>query len=170
MGAASANGEEKKASSGSAELERIKKLAGKWAGKHGDPKGGMTDISVEYTVVAGGSAVMERVFSGTPMEMVTMYHDDKKGRLTLTHYCMLQNQPKMAVTAAKKKSISFELTKENNGLKDPNEQHRHALTINFLGDDEIEHHWTLYDKGKPNADHSKPFKLKRVKSAPASAP
>jgi len=63
---------------GSKEFERIKTLAGTWKGKMDMGQGPM-DMAVIYRVVAGGSAVEERTFPGTPMEMVTMYHD-KGGR------------------------------------------------------------------------------------------
>ena len=56
---------------GSAELERVKSFAGRWHGQvdFGD---GPVDITVEYRVVAGGSAVEERVFAHTPREMITI--------------------------------------------------------------------------------------------------
>src|SRR5437016_10617001 len=82
---------------GSAEFERMKSLAGTWKGTHDMGKGPM-EVTVVYTVVAGGSAVEERFFAGTPNEMVTMYHD-KQGKLSLTHYCMLHNQPGMLLKA-----------------------------------------------------------------------
>src|SRR4051812_19731243 len=76
---------------GSAELAKLKTLAGTWKGTH-DMGKGPVEVTVVYRVVAGGSAVEERIFPGTPEEMVTMYYD-KQGKLSLTHYCMLHNQP-----------------------------------------------------------------------------
>src|SRR5438046_5351727 len=78
---------------GSAEFERMKSLAGTWKGK-ADMGEGPMEFTVEYRLVAGGSAVEERIFAGSPKEMVTMYHD-QKGKLSLTHYCMLGNRPGM---------------------------------------------------------------------------
>ena len=43
---------------------------------------------------AGGSAVQETQFPGTPMEMVSVYHLDGAD-LVMTHYCVLGNQPRM---------------------------------------------------------------------------
>src|SRR5882762_3319611 len=91
---------------GSSEFERMKSLAGKWKATHDMGEGPM-EMTVEYRVVAGGSAVEERFFAGTPMEMVTMYHD-RQGKLSLTHYCMLHNQPGIPLESADKKSITFD--------------------------------------------------------------
>src|SRR3954467_2783963 len=68
---------------GSPEFERMKALAGTWKGKT-DMGQGPIEMTVEYRVISGGSAVEERIFAGTPKEMVTMYHD-KNGKLALTH-------------------------------------------------------------------------------------
>src|SRR5438105_10573588 len=74
-------------------LERMKKLAGTWV--EADKDGKPTDKVVSVVkVTAGGSAVHETHFPGTPMEMVSVYHLDK-GELVMTHYCVLGNQPRM---------------------------------------------------------------------------
>ena len=121
---------------GSKEIERIKKLAGKWQGKTDMGKGEM-EMNVEYRVVAGGSAVEERVFAGTPMEMITMYHD-KGGKLSLTHYCMLHNQPAMMLKKSDDKSLSFDFDKRC-GIDPNKEAHMHALTLTFNEDGSITH-------------------------------
>src|SRR5436305_12848387 len=59
---------------GSAEFERMKALVGTWKGTHDMGQGPM-ELTVEYRLVPGGSTLEERFFAGTPMEMVTMYHD-----------------------------------------------------------------------------------------------
>src|SRR3989304_768334 len=47
----------------------------------------------------GGSAILETLFPGTPHEMVSVYYDDG-GKLGMTHYCMLGNQPQMTLKKA----------------------------------------------------------------------
>ena len=47
---------------------------------------------VSYKVSANGSVVMETLFSGTPHEMITMYHLAGND-LVATHYCAGANQP-----------------------------------------------------------------------------
>src|SRR5436189_2634538 len=83
-------GEPSKPYVGSAEFEKLKTLAGTWQGTTDMGKGPM-QIQVQYRVVSGGSAVEERLFADTPMEMITIYHD-QDGKVALTHYCSLCNR------------------------------------------------------------------------------
>ncbi|MGI9242012.1 MAG: hypothetical protein ACR2RV_14510 [Verrucomicrobiales bacterium] len=145
---------------GSAEFERIKSLAGKWRGKMGQ-----MDMELEYIVVAGGSAVMERTFPGTEMEMVTLYHD-KEGKLALTHFCMLHNRPHLLLTGSDKNSISLQLDKDGE-VDAEKDSHMHAVVLTFHGEDEIEQLWTHYVDGEPQEPH--PMKFTRVKDAKAGA-
>jgi hypothetical protein len=89
-------GEPAKPYVGSAEFQKLKSLAGTWQGSTDMGQGPMP-ITVQYRVTSGGSAVEERLFADTPMEMVTIYHD-KDGQLALTHYCSLCNRPSMTLT------------------------------------------------------------------------
>src|SRR6266496_3565231 len=65
-------GEPPKAYKGSAEFERMRGLVGTWKGK-ADMGAGSGEMTVTYRLVAGGSAIEERIFEGSPAEMVTMY-------------------------------------------------------------------------------------------------
>src|SRR5207237_10320126 len=69
-----------------ARFDRLKKLAGDWT------TGGAEPATASFRVTAGGSAVVETLFAGTPHEMVTVYTADGDD-VKLTHYCMLGNQP-----------------------------------------------------------------------------
>src|SRR5437762_1108277 len=73
---------------GSAEFEQLKKLAGKWEGKDPHDKTGKAKIVVDYKVTSGGSALIETLGPGTPMEMVSIYSEAKPGKVSMTHYCM----------------------------------------------------------------------------------
>jgi hypothetical protein len=143
---------------GSGEFERMKSLAGKWKATHDMGEGPM-EMTVEYRVVAGGSAVEERFFAGTPLEMVTMYHD-RQGQLSLTHYCMLHNQPGMLLESADKKSLRFDFD-PTCGL-DKESMHMHSLVITFKDANHITQDWKLFENGKVKDSH--PFALTRVKS------
>ena len=55
--------------SGSKEYERMKQLVGVWEGTSNMGKEGQT-IRVEYRLTAGGSAIVETLFPGTPEEMI----------------------------------------------------------------------------------------------------
>jgi hypothetical protein len=142
----------------SKELERLKALAGKWTGTM-KTEAGETPFNAEYRVTSGGSVVEEKLFAGTPKEMVTMYHD-KGGKLALTHYCMLCNQPSMILKESDGKSLNFDFDPSSK-IDVAKETHMHALKLNFVDADTLEHQWTLYEEGKSKGAHS--FTLKRAK-------
>src|SRR6266704_1082154 len=144
---------------GSAEFERMKALAGTWKGKTDMGQGPM-EFTVEYRLVSGGSAIEERIFAGTPKEMVTMYHD-RQGKLALTHYCMLGNQPAMLLKSSDAKTLQFDLD-ATCGLDAKSETHMHSLSITFDNADTITQDWRLFEDGKAKESH--PFTLRRAKS------
>ena len=142
----------------SAEFTRMKTLVGTWKGK-ADMGQGLTEFTVEYRLVAGGNALEERIFVGTPKEMVTMYHD-QHGKLALTHYCMLGNRPGMVLQSSNDKTLKFDFD-ETCGLDAKTEMHMHSLWITFDDADTITQSWRLFAEGKPKDEH--PFTLRRVK-------
>ena len=130
----------------SAELERMKGLAGVWKGS--SVTGGKEEpATVEYALTSGGSAVVEKLFSGTDHEMVSVYHD-RKGKLSMTHYCMLGNQPVLDLKASNSHEMSFELKKKF-GIDSKKETHMHALRLSMPDDKTLVQDWTLYVNGKP---------------------
>ena len=140
---------------GSDELKRIKALAGTWTGEvdHGN---GPEPVTLVYRVTGGGSAVVETHNPGSPMEMVTVYHD-RGGKLALTHYCMLGNQPHMRMTDSSKNSVSLEIVK-GSGIK-KKEMHMSALTIEFTSADKIKQIWSINQNG--NASKGPAIELTR---------
>ena len=56
---------------GSPEFERMKTLVGAWQGKV-DIGQGPVDMTVQYRLLAGGSVLEERCFSGTPRKASRM--------------------------------------------------------------------------------------------------
>lgn len=143
---------------GSKELQKIKSLVGTWVGEmdHGQ---GPQKVQIVYCVTAAGSAVMETFNPGTPMEMVTMYHDEK-GKLAMTHYCMLGNQPKMRLINASDKQLALDLAEESDIDKDA--PHMNALTIDFLAADSIRHTWGCCQGGDKITNMSVEFKRKET--------
>ena len=144
---------------GSAEFERLKSLAGSWKGTVDMGQGPM-EMTVEYRLVSGGSVIEERIFAGTPKEMVTMYHD-RKGKLSLTHYCMLGNQPGMLLKSADARQLAFDFD-PTCGLDAKSGMHMHSLVITLADPDTLLQDWKLYENGKAKDSH--PFTFKRVKS------
>lgn len=142
----------------SPEFERLKTLVGTWQGKT-DMGQGPVDVTLTYRLLAGGSAIEERVFAGTPNEMVTMYYD-KNGKLALTHYCVLGNRPGMLLKSSDDKTLKFDFD-ESCGINPAKESHMHALTIRFDDADTITTTCKAIIDGKEAPDCS--ATLKRVK-------
>ena len=141
----------------SKELEKIKTLVGKWHGKV-DFGQGLTDMDVQYRLIAGGTVVEERCFVGTPQEMVTMFYD-KDGKLALTHYCIMGNRPAMVLKSADENSIKFAFD-ENCGINPSKEPHMHALTLRFDDANTLTASCKAIINGTEMAE--KPTTLKRV--------
>src|SRR5258708_4442203 len=91
----------------SADFERLKSLIGVWQGTETGGHG-PADVRVEYRLTAGGSALEEKLFPGTPHEMVSVYYDED-GKLGMTHYCMLGNHPRMTLTKSTAKEMMLAL-------------------------------------------------------------
>jgi hypothetical protein len=152
-------GEPPKAKSCSPEFERMKTLVGAWAGK-ADMGNGPVDMTVRYRLLAGGSVLEERVFEGTPHEMVTMYYD-QGGKLALTHYCVMGNRPAMVLKSSDSKTLAFDFD-PSCGIDPEKESHMHALKIRFDDSDTITTSCRAIMDGKEVPEH--PTTLKRVKS------
>ena len=127
-------------------LDIIKKLAGDWVevGPDGKPTG---KVISTYHVTAGGSAVEETLFAGTPHEMITLYHmngDD----LVLTHYCVAGNQPTMkAEKQTDPNKLVFNCAGGTN-MKSESDEHMHHATIVWKDADHIHSEWLEYKDGK----------------------
>jgi len=144
---------------GSTEFEKMKTLVGVWKGKT-DMGEGPIEMTVHYRLIAGGSVLEERVFEGTPKEMVTMYYD-QGGKLAMTHYCVMGNRPMMTLKSSDEHSISFDFD-SSCGIDASKESHMHSGSIRFDSADTITTNCKAIINGKEMADH--PTTLKRVKS------
>lgn len=142
---------------GSAEFERIKSLVGTWKGTT-DMGQGPIEMTVQYRLLAGGSVLEERVFQGTPMEMITMYYD-KDGKLALTHYCVMGNRPGMVLKSSDAKTFNFEFDKSC-GIDPLTEAVMNGMTLRFDNADTITATCKAVIKGEPQKEH--PTTLKRV--------
>jgi len=148
-----------KAKPASAEFERMKSLVGTWTGKT-DMGQGPIDMTMQYRLLAGGSVLEERVFAGTPNEMITMYYD-QNGKLALTHYCVFGNRPGMLLKSSDAKTIKLDFD-ATCGINPTKESHMHALTITFDNADTITTNCKAIIDGKEAPDQA--IVLKRVKS------
>jgi len=132
---------------GAAGLDRIKALAGEWVAAEDNEMVKKGDLVSRYVVSAGGTAVVETVFPGSPHEMVTVYHLDGSD-LVLTHYCMEGNQPRMRARKADGSRIDFAFEGGTN-IDPAHTKHMNSAWIEFVGGDEIRNQWTEIADGKP---------------------
>jgi hypothetical protein len=139
-----------------AAFDRLRSLAGDW-----EAKTDMGKLRVTYEVIAGGSAVVERVMPEGMPAMQTVYHLDGS-RVLLTHYCMLGNQPRMEARAfdAATGELQFEFLDVTN-LASPEALYMHNVTFHFVDGDHLVSDWQSYEKGAPKSTES--FHYTRVK-------
>jgi hypothetical protein len=124
----------------------IKSLVGTWEGY----KEGERDQAVvlSYELSGDGSVVVEKIFKGTPKEMVTAYHQNGD-KLMLTHYCMLKNQPRMeAARSDDANKIDFRFIDGTN-MSAKKDMHMHSLALTRVSANELKQDWTVYQEGKP---------------------
>jgi len=150
-----------KAAPANPQLERIKKLAGTWVEADKDGKPMDTVVSV-VKVTAGGSAVHETYFPGTPMEMLSVYHLDK-GDLVMTHYCVLGNQPRMKADPKSSSNQIKWVFAGGTNLDPAKDMHMHGATVTFIDDDHLEIVGEAWENGKPSPTHCGTMKLVRKK-------
>jgi hypothetical protein len=134
-------------------FEKLKSLVGEWRGRDGEGK----VVEVAYSLTAGNTAVMETLKMADGLSMVTLYHPDKE-RLLMTHYCILNNQPRMQ-GAGDDKSLSFSMVDATN-LSTPNAPHMSKLVLGFPDKDHLKHEWTLRASG---LDKTEVFSFERNK-------
>ena len=125
---------------------KMKSLSGEWTG----PKMMGHRLNQKYRVIAGGSAVMETCFPGTPMEMVSVYYL-KGDNLMMTHYCMLGNQPRMKFNPKKSTSDTFVFDFAGGDNLNSTKGHMHSAKMHFVGKNKIEMTGTAKEKGKPDS-------------------
>lgn len=127
---------------GSAAFERMKSLVGKWSAE--SPM--MGKMNTEFRLIAGDSVIEERFAEGTPMEMLSVYHD-VNGKLMMTHYCALRNQPRMALTKSTADSLTFDLV-PTPGLNAAKEKHMHGATYTFIDQNHFKLEGVGWENGK----------------------
>ncbi len=135
----------------SPELNRIKALVGKWESTTSMFGKKDEQVFTEYAISAGGSAVVETIFPGTPNEMVSVYYDDDNGKLGMTHYCMMRNRPYFTLAMSDKDTIKMDVTKVE-GLKSKGDPSMGAITLHFEDKDHFS--TTCAARGKTEGDQA----------------
>jgi hypothetical protein len=127
-----------------AAFARLKTLVGQWEATTSSGK-----VHLSYELVSGDTALVERDSSETMPSMVTVYYVDG-GRLLLTHYCMVGNQPRMQAKAfnADTGEIDFQFLDATN-LSSSAVGHMHNAKIRIVDNSHLVSEWQFYDNGKP---------------------
>ncbi len=131
----------------SPEFTQLKALVGNWKGSMKMENGQEAPCNMSYELTAGGSAILEKCFAGTPMEMITVYTDDAEGVLQMTHYCMLGNQPKLKLVKSKGKKLFFDLAKDSE-IRVGSETHMHSAIFELKSGDKMVQSWVKYENGQ----------------------
>lgn len=127
---------------GSAAFERMKSLVGEWSATSPE----MGKMETEFRLIAGGSVIEEHFGEDTPMEMLSVYHD-VNGKLTMTHFCMLRNQPRMRLTKSTADSLTFDLA-PTPGLNAAKDKHMHGATYTFIDANHFKLEGVGWENGK----------------------
>ena len=137
-------------------LAPLKFLVGEWKGTDADGKAYKTT----YALSSGGTNLTETLTPPDSPPMTTMYYSDGD-QLMLTHYCSLNNQPRMRAGGVKEgdKSINFAFVDATN-LKNPTDDNMHQLSIDVKDHDHFTQTWMLSKAGK---DVPKIFTFERVR-------
>jgi hypothetical protein len=133
-----------------AAFERMKTLAGSWSGHHTAPDG--PAMEVEYRLTGSGTALVERLFAGSPHEMTSVYYLER-GELVLTHYCAMGNQPRMRlVSGGKDGELRFDFLGGSN-LDAAKSTHIHGGRISTPAPDRFDADWFVWAQGKQTDTH-----------------
>lgn len=130
---------------GSEELEKMKSLAGTWQSTT-VMDGKEVPITVVYETSSNGSIVVETSFPGTPHEMVSVYYD-VDGKLGMTHYCAVNNQPHFTLKKSTGDRIDLDFAGGTN-LNAEKDGHMHAVSFDLKDTDNMVQEWTYYEDGK----------------------
>jgi len=130
---------------GAAAFDQLKALVGEWKNESGT-------VKITYTLVSGGTALMERMQPANEAEMITMYSADGD-KNAVTHYCSQGNQPAMKTESLKAMAnkYSFSLVSVS-GLKTADEGHMVGLVLTLVDKDHLTQEWKYLDKGKTSAE------------------
>lgn len=142
---------------GSKELQKMKSLEGSWQGVTVED-GKEMPVTVTYETSSNGSAVVETLFPGTPHEMVSVYYDDK-GKLSMTHYCAVGNQPHFTLGESDGNDMTLVFAGGSN-INPAKDGYMNGVSLDFESGDKMVQKWTYFQGGKETGTTS--FTLSRV--------
>ena len=136
------------------QFEKMKTLVGDWYFVDSPSD---ANAVASYRTTAGGSTLIETLFPGQEHEMTSMIHQDN-GRLMLTHYCMLKNQPTMVAMPGDPDKIHFQFLRVSN-LASEMDAFMREVTFSFFGPNRLNATWTSWENGKEES--VKTFEVER---------
>jgi hypothetical protein len=121
----------------------------------------MGKARVTYESIAGGSALVERDTMEHMPPMETVFYLDG-GRLLLTHYCDLGNQPRLEASAfdPQSRKLDFAFLDATN-LANPAASHMHNASYRFIDANHFGTRWELYENGRQKSVET--FEFTRVR-------
>ncbi|MGH8250756.1 MAG: hypothetical protein ACREVI_08655 [Steroidobacteraceae bacterium] len=125
-----------------ATYDRIRSLAGTWAGHMEDPLAG-PPVTVRYEVVSGGKAVVEYQNPGQTTGMITVYAL-ADGKLRATLYSGAGNQPVYKLGSESTDDLALLEFDGGTGFDAERDGHVHKGEIRFVAADRIEQRWFHY--------------------------
>ena len=145
---------------GAMAFDQLKGLVGEWEGKNQSGA-----VKITYTLVSGGTALMERLQPAHDAEMITMYSADGD-KIVMTHYCSEGNQPSMKTETLKgvASQYSFSLVSVS-GLKTPDAGHLVGLVLTMVDKDTLKQEWTYQNNKGKNSSELFEYKRKPEKAA-----
>jgi calcineurin-like phosphoesterase family protein len=146
----------------SSAFEFLKTLAGNWERVGGDHDHGGDSKAVIFKVTAAGSSVMETIFPGEAVEMISMYHKDGDD-LLLTHYCALQNAPIMKFQKSDKPGEIKFVFHGGTNFDPKTDTHVHEGVMRIKDANTIESNFVAYSDGKPGDTPKGVLKRKTAK-------
>ena len=140
-------------------FEKLKTLVGEWEittkADHIPP-----NAKITYRVIGGGSAVIETMFPGSKMEMVSVYHRDGD-KIVMTHFCAAGNQPRFKGRVDPKTGDLILDFAGGTNLDVNKDMHVHNGRIHFIDGKTLESEWEFYMDGKSGGLTK--FQMKRLK-------
>jgi hypothetical protein len=146
-------------------LDFLKTLDGDWKFSGGGHDHGGDSHQVIFKTTAAGSSVMETMFPGEAMEMISVYHRDGD-KLLMTHYCALQNAPVLRFEKTDKPGEIKFVFEGGTNFDPAKDAHVHEGTFQVKDANTLEAAFVSYANGKP--DQSPKGVLKRKPSETAS--
>jgi len=133
----------------SAAFDQIKKKLGKWEGQLTQSlTGDVIDVSYEWTLVSGGSTIMESVVEDG-VGMFTTYSDED-GELVVKHYCALGTEPVLSVSEATDRVVALSFNGSRSPLMSDSHDFVNSMrwTMDASDSDSMVYEYTVYLNGE----------------------